>query len=172
VDAALLLRSEVKIEDIASIDCPLSPRLHHMVSGPARPETVYAAMFSVPYVVALAFVTGQVDLAAFHDMGISNPDVLALAERISCSEDKQSDFPVHFPGELRVTLKDGTVLTRREATSTGTPERALTTAEIKTKFMANATRVLDVSKAEKIVDIVNQIENLQNISELLQCSVV
>ncbi len=172
VDAALFLRPQVKIEDIASIDCPLTPRLHHMVYPPARPKTVYAAMFSVPYVVALALATGKVDLAAFHDMGISNPEVLALEERITCSEDKLSDFPVHFPGELRITLRDGTVLTRREATSTGTPERALSAAEIETKFIANATRVLDVPKAKEIIGVVNRIESISNISELLRSAVV
>ena len=49
-----------------------------------------------PYVVALALVKGKVDLASFHDLGIDDPDVLALAAKIYIHEDPQSDFPVHF----------------------------------------------------------------------------
>ena len=78
VDCALHLRDQVVLDEIESIDCPLSPRLHHMVSGPSRPADPYSALFSTPYVVALALVTGRIDLAAFHDRGVNDSAVLAL----------------------------------------------------------------------------------------------
>ena len=168
VDCALHLRSQVALEEIESIDCPLAPRLHHMVSGPARPDSAYAAMFSVPYTVALALVTGRIDLAAFHDKGIGDPLVLALAERTTCSQDAASDFPVHFPGEVRITLKDGRVVSHRVATSLGTPERPLDGAAIKAKFMANASRVMRADAAGSIVRMVQDLEQVGNVAELVR----
>ena len=168
VDCALHLRDQVVLDEIESIDCPLSPRLHHMVSGPSRPADPYSALFSTPYVVALALVTGRIDLAAFHDRGVNDSAVLALSDRITCSEDRTSDFPVHFPGEVRITLKSGRVVTHRVATSFGTPERPLSTSDIKAKFMANATRVMSRSEAERVVQSVSEIESMENISELLE----
>ncbi len=167
VDCALHLRGLVDLDEIESIDCPLSPRLHHMVSGPTRPADAYSAMFSVPYVVALALVTGEIDLAAFHDKGVDDPLVLALADRTSCSDDPGSDFPIHFPGEVRIALKNGKSMSHRVATSLGTPERPLDDAEIEAKFMANATRVMSADAAGKIIRMVRRIEHVEQVSELM-----
>ena len=172
VDCALELRNKVTIEDIESIECPLHKRLMHMVSGPTRPTEPYAAMFSVPYIVALALVTGEVDLAAFHDRGVNDPAVLAISDRTSCSEDLLSDFPVHFPGEVRITLKNGEVVSHRVATSFGTPERPLSEADIEAKFMANATRVISNDVASRIVRLAWDVEKVDHVSELARLCVV
>ena len=166
VDCALALRPQVEPEQIESIECPLSPRLQHMVSGPPRPADAYSAMFSVPYVVALALVTGRVDLAAFHDKGVNDPAVLAIAERTKCSNDPNSDFPAHFPGEVRITLKGGKTLSHRVATSLGTPERRLGAADVEAKFMANATRVMDVASAKRVLRAVKGIVTATSLTEL------
>ena len=172
VDCALELRSKVSIEDIESIECPLHKRLMHMVSGPTRPTEPYAAMFSVPYIVALALVTGEVDLAAFHDRGVNDLAVLAISDRTSCSEDFLSDFPVHFPGEVRITLKNGEVVSHRVATSFGTPERPLSEADIEAKFMANATRVMSIDAASRIARLAWDVEEIDHVSELARLCVV
>ena len=171
VDCALELRGRVRLGEIESIDCPLHKRLMHMVSGPTRPSEPYAAMFSVPYIVALALVTGEVDLAAFHDRGVDDPAVLAISDRTACSVDLASDFPVHFPGEVRITLKGGEVVSHRVATSFGTPERPLSEADIEAKFIANATRVLSAEAAGRIVRMAWEIERVGHVSELLQACV-
>ena len=172
VDCALELRGRVRMEDIESVDCPLHKRLMHMVSGPTRPSEPYAAMFSVPYIVALALVTGEVGLAAFHDRGVSDPAVLAISDRTSCSEDPGSDFPAHFPGEVRITLKSGEVASHRVATSFGTPERPLSEADVEAKFMANATRVMRADAATGIVRMAWDVEQVEHVSELVRLCVV
>ncbi len=168
VDCALELRPKVDLDQINRIDCPLHKRIMHIVGGPQRPAEPYAAMFSVPYTVALALVVGQVDLAAFHDKGVNDPKVLAIAERTFCSEDPASDFPVHFPGEVRITLKSGEVVSHRVATSLGTPERPLKRSEIEAKFMANATRVLDEGAAQRLMQAVWSVETLGSVGELVR----
>ena len=172
VDCALELRSKVDLAQIERIDLPLSRRLHHMVSGPTRPTDAYSALFSVPYVVALALVTGVVDLAAFYDKGVSDPAVLALSERTSCSDDPLSDFPAHFPGEVRITLKSGEVVSHRVATSLGTPDHPLSEAAIEAKFMTNAARVMPRDRAEAIVAAVWDIERMGRVGELLRLCTV
>lgn len=170
VDAALYLRDKVNVSQIVRIDCPLTGRLHPLVAEPRerriRPTTPYEAMFSVPYTVALALATGGVDLAAFHDRGIDDPAVLALAEITFCEQDPTSDFPAHFPGEVRLTMKDGEVVTRREMTSTGTPDRPLSRATIEAKFMTNATRAISKERAEVLMKLVADIEGLDDIQRL------
>lgn len=176
VDAALHLRDHVDIGEIARIDCPLSARLMPLVGDPRaariRPRTSYEAMFSVPYTVALALAKGQVDLAAFHDLGVNDPQVLALADLTYVEDDPLSDFPQHFPGEVRLHMKDGRTIARRERTSRGTPEWPLSRADIEAKFMANATRVTSQERAQRIVDAVWRLDSLASTRELVELCII
>lgn len=176
VDAALQLRGQFEIADIAQIECPLTPSLHKMVAEPRerviRPTTIYAAQFSVPYVVALALVTGRVDLASFHDDPLDDPEILGIAALTRCTADQLSDYPKHFPGEVIVTLKDGSVHRCRQPTSLGTPDRRLSTAAVEAKFLANATRTVSLERARAIIAAVNEIQSAPSVHDLMQLCVV
>ena len=172
VDASLALRDDVVIADIERIDCLLSRALHHMVAEPRgqkiRPSAVYEALFSVPYTVALALVKGRIDLAAYYDEPLDDARVLAVAERTHCVDDPKSDYPKHFPGEIRIVLKDGRVLEQREATSLGTPERPLARVAVEEKFMANASRALGRERAQRVIEAVRNLDDMPRIDELLE----
>ena len=176
VDAALVLRDQVAIDDIARIDCPLTPRLQALVAEPRDrripPPTIYDALFSVPYAVALALVKGRVDLAAFYDEPLDDPTVLALAAKTFCPDDPASDYPKHFPGEVRITLRDGRTLHRREPTSRGTPERRLEPGAIEAKFLENATRAVSDVQAKRIAGMVWELERLPAIGTLMRECVI
>jgi 2-methylcitrate dehydratase PrpD len=68
-DAALELRGRFDLADVVRIDCLLKQPLHKMVAEPRerriRPTTPYEALFSVPFVVALALLRGRVVLRLF-----------------------------------------------------------------------------------------------------------
>lgn len=172
VDSALYLRDQVDISEIVRIDCPLSARLTPLVGEPReariRPRTSYEAMFSVPYTVALALAKGEVDLAAFHDLGVDDPQVLKLADITYVEEDPLSDFPQHFPGEVRLLLRDGRTIARRERTSRGTPEWPLCREDIEAKFMANATRVIPPERARSIAKAVWELDRFESARKLTE----
>ncbi|MGB3391545.1 MAG: MmgE/PrpD family protein [Pseudaminobacter sp.] len=174
VDAALVIRGQFDIAEVERIDCPLTPRLQPIVGEPRelriRPPTVYDALFSVPYAVALAFVKGRVDLAALYDEPLHDPELLDLAARTFCPDDPDSDYPAHFPGEVRVFLKDGRVISRREACSRGTPERRLAPLEIEEKFHRNAQRVLAPSRVSELAEMVWKIEQVDVRGLVAACS--
>jgi 2-methylcitrate dehydratase PrpD len=176
VDAALALRDKVDLDQVERIDCPLTPGLHKMVAEPrARcitPANAYQAMFSVQYVTAAALVRGRVDLATFFDDALDAPDVLAVAARTYCVADPASDYPVHFPGEVVVHLKDGRTLGVRKPTSLGTPETPLPRAAIEEKFLKNATRAIARPTADKIIAAVYDIEKAGSLSTLMKLCTV
>ena len=175
VDAALELRSKFDIADIERIDCPLTLDLHKMVAEPRdaciRPTIPYRALFSVQYVVALALVRGRVDLSTFHDGPLDSPDVLAVAAKTFCVPDPASDFPVRFPGEVIVHLKDGRVLRCRKAASLGTPDVPLSTDALKAKFMSNATRAITEQAARQLMESILQLEQASSVDQLMSLSV-
>jgi 2-methylcitrate dehydratase PrpD len=171
VDAALALRGQFALDDIERIECPLTPDLHKMVAEPReaciRPTIPYRALFSVQYVVALALARGRVDLAAFHDEPLDAPDVLAIAAKTWCVPDPDSDFPVRFPGEVVIHLKDGRVLRCRKAASLGTPDVPLSSEALQAKFMTNATRAVDSRTAALLIDKVMNLETAASLDEIM-----
>ncbi|MNP19235.1 MmgE/PrpD family protein [compost metagenome] len=171
VDAALELRGQFDLDEIERIDCPLTAMLHPLVGAPRerciQPPTIYAALFSVHYAVALALSKGRVDLGSFYDEPLDDPQVLAVAAKVHCVEDPASDFPRHFPGEVRVTLKDGRVLHCRKPTSLGTPEVPLAREAIEAKFLSNATRAISREAAEQLKDAVLNLEQAASLDALM-----
>lgn len=173
-DAVLVLREteSFRIEDVERIDCPLPDRLQPIVGEPRelrlKPSSIYDALFSLPYVVALALVKGRVDLAAFYDEPLDDPRVLALAARIWCPPDPDTDYPRRWPGEVQITLRDGGRFHRREMVTRGGPEKPLSPDEVEAKFFKNATRAVPQLQAKRIVELVWSLETLPSVGELIR----
>ena len=127
-------------------------------------------MLTGPYAVARALATGSVDLAAFHDRGVDDPRVLALAALAQNEDDPASDVPARFPGEVRLTMDNGDVIRQREVTSTGTPDRPLSPETIEAKFLANATRAISPDRARALLDLLHRVEQVGNVGELTRAA--
>lgn len=168
IDAALELREELldagrSLDDIVAIECPTSERLIPAVAAPVdrriAPETIYDALFSIQFAVALALRDGRVDLASFYNQPLDDPEVRSLAARVTCPIDPASDYPAHFPGEVVIRLADGTVLQRRHASSRGTQEQPLSEADVLEKFRSNVSRRWDATTVDRISKDVLSVES-------------
>ena len=163
-DSALALRRKHGLApgDIAAVRALLHPETFHYVAEPAemrrRPVSDYMAKFSVQFVVAACLVRGRFGFAELEDRALRDPEILALAQRVSHEADPQSAFPKYFSGGVVVTTKDGRDFVHMEKVNRGAGERALTAAEITEKFMDNAQLVLSRGKAGRIRDCVLQLE--------------
>jgi 2-methylcitrate dehydratase PrpD len=170
-DAALELRSQFALEDIDRVECLLKASLHRGVAEPRairiRPRTAYEALFSVPFVVALALVRGRVDLAAFHDEPLDAPELVAVTEKTFVLDDPHSDYPLHFPGEVIVHLRNGGALRCRKAVSYGSPDLPMARDAVLAKFMANASRAIDTAQAERLAACVLRLEDAASLDELV-----
>ena len=121
--------------------------------------------------MALALSRGRVELSNFYDEPLDSPDILALADKVWCVDDPQSDFPRRFPGEVRVTLANGRVFQSRKPASLGSPDKPLPRTAIEAKFISNATRVITPAAASELVDAVLQLEAQPSISRIMSlCS--
>ena len=59
-----------------------SHRLWEPLEAKQRPANEYAAKFSTPFNIAVAFVTGGAGLAAFTEETVRDPRILALASKV------------------------------------------------------------------------------------------
>jgi len=172
VDCAQYLRETHAIEakDIAKIECKASKGIVAMVLEPKKekvqPLNPYMAQFSVQFLVAAMLVKGCVNLDTVYFEPLNDPKIVALAKKIEWSLDPDSDYPVNFPGEVRIVLKDGREFSRRERFNRGGPRNPLSKEEIVDKFMDNACRVISSAKAKKIAALIDRLEKVKDVSEL------
>ena len=164
VDSALALRRahNLKAQDIAQVRALLHPATFHFVCElpemRRRPASDYIAKFSIYYTVAAALVRGKCGFAELEPEALNDPEILALAERVSYDADPESQFPKYFSGGVVITLKDGRVLTHVEKINRGAGDRALTGEEIAAKFMENAELAVSRGRAEAVRDAVLDLE--------------
>jgi 2-methylcitrate dehydratase PrpD len=142
VDCAIELANQgVQADDISAIVCEVGEGTVHRLWEPLavkhRPPTPYAAKFSTPYCMAVGFFDGRAGFAQFTQARIEDPQVLALASKISYSINPNDEYPRNFTGYLRATLKDGTQREIRRPYMRGGVHAPLSQAELEAKFMDN-----------------------------------
>ena len=130
------------------------------------PQGDYDAKFSLPYAIASGLLRGRLGLQDLTQAAYTDPATLALMDRVGYEVDTASTFPLHYTGELRVTLDDGRVLTHREAVNRGHAERPLSNEEVRDKFFDNATIHFPPAHARAVCDKVLAMERLASVHTL------
>jgi len=142
IDCAVRLSKKgIRAEDVTDVLCETAEgyvhRLWEPLASKHRPANDYAAKFSTPFNVAVAFITGGAGLAAFTEQTVRDERILALAAKVRYVVDPDNPYPRAFTGHIRMTLKDGSVVEERQPYIRGGVNDPLTRAEIEGKFRSN-----------------------------------
>ncbi|MGE5641131.1 MAG: MmgE/PrpD family protein [Clostridia bacterium] len=143
IDCALRLAKQgFSAEEVVQVECETAEgyvhRLWEPLAAKQRPANGYAAKFSTPYNVAVAFVTGAAGFEAFSDRAAADPRVLALAAKVRYRVDPANPYPRAYTGHVRMTLADGRVFEERQPHIRGGKHEPLSREEIARKFRGNA----------------------------------
>ena len=133
-----------------------------------RPTSDYDAKFSVHYCVASGLIRGKLGLKELQTQALIEPDVLALMDKTSYEVDPLSTFPKHYTGEVQVTCRDGQVLKHRVDINRGNPDAPISNEDIKAKFLENCSLHLSAMKAQRLFDVIMDIDKQQDCLELEQ----
>jgi len=74
--------------------------------------------------------------------------VLDVADRVTYSLDTESGFPLHYSGEVVVSMLDGRELRHREQVNRGAAGRPLTRDEVEHKYRENMSLTVSARDAE------------------------
>lgn len=160
IDAAIALSRQAngsfsEIEAVTALVArDMVPSICEPSAAKKRPRTGYEAQFSIPYLVATALLRGRVSLADLEPEALSDPEILALADRVGYEIDPGSGYPLHYSGEIRLAMKEGTVYSERAQINSGAPDMPVTDQEIVDKFRANAAITLGPASVTRLLDIV------------------
>ena len=142
VDCAIRLAGRgIRAADIAELRCSVGEGTVHRLWEPLdlkrKPPTPYAAKFSTPYCIAVAFLRGDAGLAEFSTESMRDPELLSLAERVRYEIDPEDEYPDNYTGRIRATLTDGSVIEEFQPHLRGGAREPLGRAELERKCAAN-----------------------------------
>ncbi len=137
--------------------------IHH------RPKNELQAKFSMEFCMAILLLERKAGLAEFTDKTVNRRDVQAMIEKV--------DFGVNPIAEaagyekmttlIDIELTDGRTLSGRADFGKGSPANPMSDQELADKFRECATwGKLPKASAEKIVEMVFDLEKLKNVREL------
>lgn len=136
-----LAASGVRADDIVEVMCPTGEGLVHRLWEPLaakhQPPSGYAAKFSMPFGMAIGFLEGDAGLEQFSDAKARDPQVLALAAKIRYEIDPDDPYPDNYTGTVRVSLRNGEVMTLHQPHMRGGWREPLSQEELSEKYRAN-----------------------------------
>jgi 2-methylcitrate dehydratase PrpD len=177
IDATLQLfaQNDVRPEDVAHLTIATTLgtfALTQPIEARRAPTTAMDAKFSIPYAIAVAAVRGDVTLADFLPEKLSDPEVLAFAQKIDAVDDPSLAIrKAALPARIEVATTDGRSFTTRVDEPKGVwPHSRLSTDEVVRKFRTCASysrTKIDPAALDRFIESVLDLENLADAASLL-----
>lgn len=156
-------RNQISHEDIAEILVETTTRGADILSDPSKyePQTKETADHSLPYVIAVAAVEGQVLPKSFDEDAIRDPRIWELLPKIKVVADPEIDglFPKLKRARVTISTKDGLVDTHQTDYAKGAPEDPLSDDELEAKFKANLEGHVTPERMDQILRATWDLEN-------------
>lgn len=174
VEAALELRGQIEHPDaLREIRILTSPHgAEAMATDVSRwqPDTRETADHSLPFVVAMAFMEGGLEIRHYDEEYYKRADVRDLMARIKVQAAAEfgSGFGQLPFTEVAVESRSGQVHTARVVHPLGHPQRPMTDADYERKFRSMAEPILPERQIALLVDRIRTLEQVQDLGEVLQ----
>lgn len=128
-------------EDIVDILCETSDgyvdRLWEPLAQKHQPGNSYAAKFSTPWCMAMAYFEKDAGLAQFSEQYVHDPKIVQLAKKIRYVVDPNNEYPANYTGHIKVTFRNGTVREIRQSYMRGSTRAPLSHEDLLRKFRGN-----------------------------------
>ncbi|EED99740.1 MmgE/PrpD family protein [Burkholderia multivorans] len=168
----LMVQNRLDHRDISSICCVGSEGARmtiEPVDAKWTPKTAGEALFSAPYTIATAAITGDVFLGDFSEREILRADKQELMQKIRVTSgpaitDQFEGFPVE------ICLRDGRVFRHTTPYVKGHTKNPMTWDDLARKFwkcVPYAAVALPEAKLRKIVELCAGLDEVQDVSDLV-----
>ena len=180
--AVLELRSEFKLkpDEVESITVIGGTGGAQLLSEPLaakrRPKLAIDGKFSIPFTTAVMMTHGNVQLRDYTDAALSDPAVLAMADRVSWRAEPGAEVPVGGESALsrptvEIRLRDGRTLSRKADGVPGDPRHPVSQAQLEAKFrdcVAFAAKPVTQQNVDRAIALIANLENLDDAAEIVR----
>ncbi len=169
----------VRPEAIERIEIDIFAVSYNIIGGGEEGDkhvvsTKEEADHSLPYMIAVALLDGEVTPAQYMPLRILRDDVQSLLRKVTVRPDEalSKRFPQEMPCRIRVFLKDGQVLSIEKRDYEGFYTRPLSWEKAEAKFASLTIPYTDGDLRQAIVEAVAHLEiiEVQQLTELLGAS--
>lgn len=132
------------------------------------PESEHEARHSFQFNACTALLDGEVTVQSFTPVAMNRPDLHALLSRVRLEH--PNDNPANFNrmyGEVQLTLVGGDTVKGRCNTFYGHWRNPLSNDSLRKKFRSNAEVVLPSEKVERLIEVVEDLDQLRDCRNLL-----
>ena len=126
-------------------------------------RTKEQADHSLPYLLAVALLDGDVMPAQFAPDRITRADVQQLLKKVSVRPDQEftEQYPAKMPAKITVRLQDGRVIEHEVQNFPGLASRPFTWEDSVEKFDRLVAGRVDEGQCREIKDAVHSLESIQ-----------
>ena len=126
-------------------------------------RTKEQADHSLPYLLSVALIDGEVTPAQFQPDRIVKPDVQALLKKVSIrpNDEFTAQYPRKMPAKITIHLQDGTVIEHQVQDYPGLASHPFTWGESVEKFDRLVAGRIDAGLRREIKDAVLSLESIQ-----------
>jgi 2-methylcitrate dehydratase len=168
--ASLSAKIGDRVRDIRAITVETYPGIIERVADPSKfkPQTKGTADHSLPVCLAMALLDGDVTVAQFEKDRWRAQDVMALVEKTSVKPGEAliAKLPKGRGAGVEITFVDGQSLRETVEVPEGDVERPLSKSSLQGKFMNFAVPVVGKAGAERVLSLVDGLEELKDVREL------
>jgi aconitate decarboxylase len=118
------------------------------------------------FLVPSALLDRGIDVSTYREERLSDPDLLAAAERVVIEVDDNPNPNALEPQHVRVDLRDGRTLEIHLPEALGSPKRPLTREQHLHKFRTNLALAGREDRSERIIELVDQLDTLDDVRQL------
>jgi 2-methylcitrate dehydratase PrpD len=155
---------KITAEDVQNIQIEFG-ELPFSVVNRKNPRKMLEGKFSVYHCAALAFIKGRVGTDMFTSEELNDPEIIAFRDSVSVLMNPEL---TSFETIVTVTTKQGKIFKKFIKEPKGSPEAPLTFFEIKEKFIDLATPVISKENAEKIIEKIRILPEIEDINEIIE----
>jgi 2-methylcitrate dehydratase len=181
IEGVLELRAahHIRPEEIEGISIDIFDVAYHIIGGGEEGDkqqvhTKEEADHSLPYMVAIALLDGDVSPAQYTPERIVREDVQSLLRRVTIQPDEalSKRFPAEMPCHIQITLKDGRTLRIAKQDYEGFSTRPMSWEKVVAKFERLAAPFTDAERRASIVETVAHLEtkDVAQLTELLRAA--
>jgi 2-methylcitrate dehydratase len=164
----LVKRHKVDARQVVSIEAEVFQLCYDFAGGGLYGvdkviRTKEQADHSLPYLLAVALLDGDVMPAQFESDRIIRPDVQTLLKKVSVRPNHEytDQYPLKMPAKISIRLKDGKVIEHEVEDYPGLASHPFTWEESVEKFDKLVSGRLDEGLGREIKDVVRSLETVQ-----------
>ena len=143
----------------------VSLKRHHAALNSPKPVSIEQAQYSFPFVLGAVLAYGHHGVDTMSDAALKDPAILEGADKVFLDADNSLN-QFRWPGCVRIETMDGRSFERLVPIPKGDPQNPLSEDDLTAKFLGIASAVLGQTGAERVLDAINNLEELSDAGEV------